>query len=114
MPLAEVGPALEQHPAFPARANISFVEDAGADRLRAIVWERGVGPTRACGTAACAIGALAHRLGRTGPRVTVELPGGPLAIDVSSGRIVMEGPFELEYAGTITEAGFRRETQSAA
>ncbi|WMS44371.1 diaminopimelate epimerase [Acuticoccus sp. MNP-M23] len=114
VPLAEVGPALEHHPAFPERANISFVEDAGPDRLRAIVWERGVGPTRACGTAACAIGALAHRLGRTGPAVTIELPGGPLSIDVSSGRIVMEGPFELEYAGTITAGGFVRDTSDAA
>ena len=116
VPLAEAGPALEHHAAFPARANISFVEAVGPDRLRAIVWERGVGPTRACGTAACAIGALAHRLGRTGPRVTVELPGGPLAIDVTSGRIVMEGPFELEYAGTITDSGFTRnvETRGAA
>lgn len=100
------GAALERHPIFPQRANISFAEVLGPDRIRARVWERGVGATRACGTAACAIGALAARLGHTGERVTVELPGGPLQIDVTGGRIVMSGPYALDFLGTIEADGF--------
>ena len=106
VPLAQDGATLERHAVFPERANISFVEVVDRGTLRARVWERGAGATRACGTAACAIGVLAHRLGHTGPRVVVELPGGALTIDVSSGRIVMEGPYEDEYLGTIGDEGF--------
>jgi len=106
VPLARDGAALERHPLFPARANISFAEILGEGRILARVWERGAGATRACGTAACAIGALAAHLGRAGPRVEVVLPGGPLTIDVTSGRIVMEGPYALDYLGEITADGF--------
>ncbi|MEM8552336.1 MAG: diaminopimelate epimerase [Pseudomonadota bacterium] len=113
VPLADVGPALETHALFPQRANISFAQIDG-NVITARVWERGVGATRACGTAACAIGALAHRLGRTGPAVTVHLPGGPLAIDVSGGRVVMEGPYALDYVGAITDEGFVKDPFAAA
>ena len=106
VPLETDGAALERHPAFPERANISFATVVDRKTIRTRVFERGVGPTRACGTAACAVGALAHRLGLAEPRVSVVLPGGPLKIDVSSGRIIMEGPYALDYTGTITDGGF--------
>ncbi|MEO1102758.1 MAG: diaminopimelate epimerase [Pseudomonadota bacterium] len=109
VPLAEVGPQLEHHPAFPQRANISFVAIENGTRVRARVWERGVGATRACGTAACAIGALLHHLGRAEPTVTVVLPGGPLTISQQAGRIVMEGPYALDFVGSITETSFLRD-----
>ncbi|MEM8665678.1 MAG: diaminopimelate epimerase, partial [Pseudomonadota bacterium] len=108
VPLMEVGPQLERHEAFPERANISFVSlKDGVAKTR--VFERGVGPTRACGTAACAIGALTHHLGMTGPQVTVELPGGPLDIEIKAGRIIMTGPYQLDYVGAITRDGFVRD-----
>jgi len=108
VPLATVGPGIERHPAFPRRVNVSFAAVTDRARIRARVWERGAGATRACGTAACAVAAVAHRLGRTGPVVEVTLPGGPLAIDVSGGRIVMEGPYALDGTGSITAGGFVR------
>lgn len=106
VPLMEDGAALERHPAFPERANISFVSVTDRGAVRARVFERGVGPTKACGTAACAIGVLGHHLGHTDARVSVNLPGGPLMIDVSGGRIVMEGPYALDFMGAITAEGF--------
>ncbi|MEM9222763.1 MAG: diaminopimelate epimerase [Pseudomonadota bacterium] len=109
VPLEEVGPILETHAAFPQRANISFATLESRTLARARVWERGVGATRACGTAACAIGALAHTLGLADASITVELPGGPLTITFRDGHIVMEGPYALDYEGTITETGFHRQ-----
>src|SRR5690606_23846424 len=51
--LARIGPALERHPIFPERANISIaqVTEASEQRSRILlrVWERGAGLTRACG-----------------------------------------------------------------
>lgn len=113
VPLAHDGASLERHGVFPQRANISFAEIAERGTIRARVWERGAGATRACGTAACAIGALAHKLGLAAARVTVELPGGPLTIDVSSGRIIMEGPYAQDFVGTIGADGFAIEPAQA-
>ncbi|ORE93593.1 diaminopimelate epimerase [Stappia sp. 22II-S9-Z10] len=111
VPLAKVGPLLECHPAFPARANISFVEIEAPDRVRALVHERGVGPTRACGTAACAIAAVGHHLGRLASEVVVELPGGPLTITLAAGQIVMTGPYEVDWTGVLSGATFLRDPE---
>lgn len=87
------GAALERHELFPERVNVSFVRPRG-DRLEAVVHERGVGITQACGSAACAIGAAAVRRGLRSADllIPVELPGGRLDIEVSeAGEIWMEG-----------------------
>ncbi len=93
-PVAELGPLLEVHPAFPERANIGFCEvvDRGFIRLR--VFERGVGETRACGTGACAAVIAACITERTGPNVKVSLSGGKLRIgwDGDTSDILMTGP----------------------
>lgn len=101
--LARIGPMLEHHPIFPERANISLAQPTGPDSLILKVWERGVGLTRACGTAACAAAVAAARTRRTGRRVRVTLPGGDLLIHwrESDGHVMMTGPVETEFTGTI-------------
>jgi diaminopimelate epimerase len=101
--LARFGPMLEHHPLFPERANISLAQVTGPGSLRLRTWERGAGLTRACGTAACAAAVAAARLGLTGRRVTVTLPGGDLDIDwrEEDDHIVMTGPYALDYEGTL-------------
>ena len=65
-------------------------------------WERGAGLTKACGSAACAAAVCAARKELTGRRVTVTLPGGPLAIEWrADDRIFMTGPVELEHEGVL-------------
>lgn len=108
VPLEEVGPRLERHAVFPERANISFVTVAAPDRVRARVYERGVGPTLACGTAACAIAAVGHRIGRLARTVDVTLPGGTLRIDLAGDRLVMSGPWQLDWRGELVGDGFSR------
>jgi diaminopimelate epimerase len=106
--LSRIGPMLENHPIFPDRANISLAHVQASDAIRLRTWERGAGLTRACGSAACAAAVSAARTGRTGRKVTVTVPGGPLhiewtadSINGNDGRIIMTGPAELEYAGSI-------------
>uniref|UniRef100_A0A7R9U766 diaminopimelate epimerase n=1 Tax=Pinguiococcus pyrenoidosus TaxID=172671 RepID=A0A7R9U766_9STRA len=53
--LAAVGPQFENHPVFPARVNTEFVQVLSKSHLKMKVWERGAGPTLACGTGACAL-----------------------------------------------------------
>jgi diaminopimelate epimerase len=101
--LARIGPVLEHHPLFPQRANISLAQVTSPDAITLRVWERGAGLTRACGTAACAVVVAAVRKKLTGRKVTVTLPGGPLRLEwrEADDHILMTGPSELEYEGTL-------------
>tara|TARA_E500000178_G_scaffold245865_1_gene242312 strand:+ start:21627 stop:22670 length:1044 start_codon:yes stop_codon:yes gene_type:complete len=102
--LERLGPALEQHPAFPARTNVHFVAVESPDRLRVRVWERGAGPTLACGTGACATLVATHLRGACERNATVELPGGPLQISWDqSNHLQMAGPAVLVFSGTLAD-----------
>jgi diaminopimelate epimerase len=100
--LARFGPLLENHPIFPERANISLAHATSPTAIRLRTWERGVGLTKACGSAACAAAVCGARTGRTERKVTVTLPGGPLEIEwTAANRILMTGPVEVEHDGEI-------------
>jgi diaminopimelate epimerase len=100
--LARVGPLLENHPIFPERANISVAHVTAPDAITIRTWERGVGLTRACGTAACATLVSAARTRRTGRAATITLPGGTLHIAWDDrDHIWMTGPAELEFTGSF-------------
>lgn len=91
------------YPAFPAGVNLEFVHQIGPQRLRASVFERGVGRTQACGTGACAVAAAAIATGRCDSAlpVEVELPGGILSITLRDGRVWMAGPVESVFEGRV-------------
>lgn len=107
--LERYGPQFESHSTFPAKANIEFVQVMAPDYLKMKVWERGAGPTMACGTGACALTVAAvragkiPRAGKEGTRVT--LPGGDLYIEwrESDNHVYMTGPAEKVYEGTVIE-----------
>ena len=102
-PVAELGPALERHPAFPERCNVGFLEPRGRDRARLRVWERGVGETRACGSGACAAMVAGKRRGLFGAEVRVSLPGGDLMVSwPGPGEAVwLTGPARYSFEGTV-------------
>ncbi len=106
--LAKLGPMFEHHPMFPERANITLCHVRSREHIRIRTWERGAGLTRACGSAACAAAVAAARLGRTGRKVTVTLPGGDLTVDwrESDGHVLMTGPIEYEREGRFDPALF--------
>lgn len=106
--LARIGPLLEHHPIFPDRANISLCAVKSRQHIVVRTWERGAGLTRACGSAACAAAVAAARIGRTGRRVTVTLPGGDLVIEwrETDDHVLMTGPVEFEYEGRFDPALF--------
>jgi diaminopimelate epimerase len=106
--LSKIGPQIEHDPLFPERANITLAATPSHDHVVIRTWERGVGLTKACGSAACAAAVAAARLGRTGRKVTVTLPGGDLSIEwrESDDHVLMTGPVEYEYAGRFDAALF--------
>lgn len=103
--LEKFGPMIEHHPLFPERVNVSVAQIISKHAIRLRVWERGVGITKACGTAACATAVAAHRRRLTGRKATVTLDGGDLAIEwrESDNRIIMTGAIELEYESQFSE-----------
>ena len=100
--ILRVGPKLETHPAFPKRTNVHAAQLVGRDELVMKIWERGAGPTLACGTGACAVGVAAHLNGLTGRDVLIHLPGGDLRIQWGiNNHVYMTGSAALVYEGTI-------------
>lgn len=92
-PVAELGPLLEKHSAFPRKTNVEFVQVLDDKTVRMRVWERGAGITSACGTGACATAAACVLNGKTGPSITVKLDGGDLFIEWPERKnIFMTGP----------------------
>ena len=95
------GSFAENHPVFPNRANISFCKVKDFTHLTARIWERGSGPTLACGTGACATLAAAVHRGVCSRKAHVSLPGGERFIewDEKTGCVFMTGPAEISFTG---------------
>jgi len=79
--LSALGPQIEHAPLFPNRTNVSFWTELAADRIRARIFERGVGETLSSGTGATGA-AVAHVVRGGDSPVTVVLDGGELEVDV--------------------------------
>jgi diaminopimelate epimerase len=114
--LASLGPSLEGHPEFPNRTNVSWYAelDAGPPaRLRARIFERGVGETLSSGTGASGA-AVAYLVSGAGSRppgppsertsVIVELDGGELEVEVDEElRVHLSGWALPVFAGELSE-----------
>ncbi|MCD7924667.1 MAG: diaminopimelate epimerase [Bacteroides sp.] len=101
--LPAVGPKLENHPLFPERINVEFVEVLPDGSLRMRVWERGSGITMACGTGACATAVAAALNHKAGRKSLVRMDGGDLHIhwDEEDGHVYMTGPAVKVFEGDI-------------
>ncbi|MBW9170713.1 diaminopimelate epimerase [Clostridium estertheticum] len=93
------GKVIENNSLFPQKTNVNFCEVVDKNRIRVKTWERGAGPTLACGTGSCAAVVAASRLGYTEGKVEVQVPGGILNIEIIKGEALMEGPAETVFKG---------------
>lgn len=102
-PLERIGGALQQHPRFPQRVNVGFMQILSADTIALRVFERGVGETLACGTGACAAVVSGRLRGLLNKRVKVSLPGGALMIEWADEQapVLMYGPAASVFEGSI-------------
>ena len=77
----------------------------GRDAIRVRVWERGVGITSACGTAACAVAVAGARRDLTDRAVDIVLDGGTLHIVWrDDGHVLMTGPVSTSFSGVLDDA----------
>ena len=103
IPFQEWGSFLEKHNTFPNDTNVHFVEIIDKSNIKVKVWERGCGPTLACGTGACACLVVTSKLGKTLNKANVYLPGGKLEVEWpnQSGPVFMQGPALKVFSGEI-------------
>lgn len=101
--IAKYGPVLEHDKCFPQRCNIEFATVVSDSRIRARVWERGSGITKACGSGACATAVAAALTGRASKKATIAMDGGDLEVDWNApvGHVYLSGPAEFVYEGDI-------------
>lgn len=103
-PLAQIGPKVEKHPLFPQRTNLAVARVLSRGEIEARVWERGVGETLACGSAACAIAVAAQLLNYVESPVDIILPGGILTVSWDrGGEVLLGGPVEEVFTGEWLE-----------
>jgi diaminopimelate epimerase len=95
----KLGPALEHHPKFPNRTNVSFVAVEAPDRIRILIWERGVGQTRASGTGACGAAVAAAAYGGAARDVEVISPGGSQRVEWREDGLYLTGWATLVFEG---------------
>ena len=102
-PVFELGSKLEQHPRFPNKANIGFMQIIDRNTIKLRVFERGVGETKACGTGACAAVVVGQQQGLLDTNVTTQLTGGNLAIQWQGPghHLFMDAPATHVYEGQI-------------
>jgi diaminopimelate epimerase len=95
-----LGPALSAHAIFPAGTNVEFAHVEAQDRVRILIWERGVGPTTSSGTgsSASAVAAAAH--GGAAREVDVIAPGGTQRVEWRDDGIYLTGWAEVLLEGT--------------
>ncbi len=95
----EEGKYIERYAIFPKGTNVNFCEIINSEEIRVKTWERGAGPTLACGTGSCASVVTANKLGLVGDKVRVWIPGGSLLIEIKSDGVHMTGPAVITFSG---------------
>jgi diaminopimelate epimerase len=97
--LKRLGPAIEHHGHFPNRTNVSFARVESPNRVRILIWERGVGPTQASGTGACGAAVAAAAYGGAVRDVEVISPGGSQRVEWLEEGIFLTGWARLVFEG---------------
>lgn len=101
--LETLGPALENHPVFPQRANVELVACRSRDTLEQRTWERGTGETLACGSGACAAAVAAILSGRAERVLEIRLRGGTLGVrwPADDAPVWLSGPAAHVFDGEL-------------
>ncbi len=94
-----LGAALEHHDAFPEGTNVEFAQVDAPDRVRILIWERGVGPTSSSGTGSCAALVAAASYGGAAKAADVIAPGGVQRVEWDEDGVHLTGWAEMVCEG---------------
>jgi diaminopimelate epimerase len=93
--LHRLGGALAVHSFFPEGTNVELASVEASDRVRILIWERGVGPTSSSGTGTCAAAVAAIRYGGASRTLSVSAPGGTQQVDWTDAGLFLTGWAEV-------------------
>jgi diaminopimelate epimerase len=107
LPWHTLGESISEHSSmFPERVNVHFVERLASHEVRVVHWERGSGPTLACGTGACAVCVAGALTNRTARKILAHLPGGDLELHwADDNHVYMTGPAVEVFSGEWQGSG---------
>lgn len=98
--LARFGPVLQRDPLFPQGVNFELATVEAPDRVRILIWERGVGPTQSSGTGSCAAAVAAATVGGAARAVDVIAPGGTQRVEWQDDGLYLTGEAQVVMEGT--------------
>lgn len=102
LPFEEFAPRISQMKEyFPKGVNVEFVDVVGEGEMKVRVWERGAGPTLACGTGACASAVAGILSKRVRSPVRVRLPGGDLFVEWDGEDVMLSGDVCRVFEGVL-------------
>ena len=93
--LSTIAAPLAVHPHFPAGTNVELAAVESPGEVRILIWERGVGPTEASGTGACAAAVAAMSFGGAARDVRVTSPGGTQRVEWTDEGLFLTGWAEV-------------------
>ncbi|HTI36465.1 MAG TPA: diaminopimelate epimerase [Vicinamibacterales bacterium] len=97
--LHRIAGPLAVHPSFPAGTNVELASVESPERVRILIWERGVGPTEASGTGACAAAVASIEYGGASRDLEVVSPGGAQRVEWRADGLYLTGWAELLFEG---------------
>lgn len=99
----EISPQIENHNFFPNKTNVEFAKIINDDLIEVRVFERAAGETLACGSGACAVGAVAIKNSLIKKSQTIiRFKGGDLKIEkLVDDSVIMTGAYEKVFDGEI-------------
>jgi diaminopimelate epimerase len=97
--LLRLGSGLQQHAAFPHAVNFELAQVESRDRIRILIFERGVGPTQSSGTGSCAAAVAAMSRGLADRQVEVIAPGGAQRVEWTETGVLLTGWAEVLFEG---------------
>lgn len=98
-------PLLENHPLFPNRTNVEFVQITSESRFRMRTWERGCGETLSCSTGSAAAVFAAYQQKLCGTEVFVEQPGGTITVKIDTAKelLTVSSQAKIVFRGEIPD-----------
>ena len=107
----KIGPYIETNKLFPQRVNVEICQIINENKIKALIWERGVGKTLACGSGACAVLVAAYKKGLSKETAEIQLDGGSLNISWNINKdnhIIMSGPVSVAFLGDFSTLGIEK------
>ena len=107
----KIGPFIETNELFPQKVNVEICQIISDQKIRVMVWERGVGKTLACGSGACAVLVAAYKKGLSKEIAEIQLDGGSLNISwnvKTDNHLIMSGPVSVSFLGDFSTLGIEK------